>query len=292
MATTQELTLARAAPVRRGQRRDVAGILLWVVCGLVFAFLLAPLAILLLTSFTASRTVEFPPAGLSLQWYGRLFDTLLGRPGARPGLTPAIWFSVRLGVITAALSVAVGVLGALALHKYRFWGKLAFNNLFLLPLTFPQLVIGVALLLMFSELRLFSSERFIRLLIGHVIIAVPYVILTVGASLAVYEEDVEEAARSLGANATQTFWHITLPLIRPGIIAGAIFAFITSFTQFTISFFLFSGSSIPLPIWLYDFISHGHDPLLAAISVFLIAMTFLVVIALERLIGVRRIFSR
>src|SRR5690242_8801665 len=113
MATTRELTIARSVPVRRRQRRDIAGIVLWVVCGLVFAFLLAPLAILLLTSFTASRTVEFPPAGLSLQWYGRLVDTLLGRLGARPGLTPAIWFSVRLGVITAALSVATGVLAAL-----------------------------------------------------------------------------------------------------------------------------------------------------------------------------------
>lgn len=293
MAATRELTIARPLTVRRrGHRRDLAGIALWAFCGLVFAFLLAPLAILLLTSFTASRTVEFPPAGLSLRWYATLIDALQGKPGTRIGLTPSIWFSIRLGVSVAALSVVTGVLGALALHKYRFWGKQIFHNLFLLPLTFPQLVIGVALLLMFSELHLFSSNRYARLLIGHVIIAVPYVILTVGASLAVYEEDVEEAARSLGANAVQTFWHITLPLIRPGIIAGAIFAFITSFTQFTISYFLFAGSSIPLPIWLYDFISHGHDPLLAAISVFLIAMTCLVVFVLERLIGVRRIFSR
>lgn len=286
MAATRELTLV----ARRHRRLDLAGILLWGFGGLVFAFLLAPLIILLLTSFTASRTVEFPPAGLSLRWYATLFDTLQGKPGTRFGLTPSIWFSISLGVLVALVSVVSGVLAALALHKYRFWGKNLVNNMFLLPLTFPSLVTGVALLLMFSELRLFSSQRFIRLLMGHVIVAVPYVILTVGASLSVYEEDVEEAARSLGANPTQTFWHITLPLIRPGIIAGAVFAFITSFTQFTISFFLSFGIN-PLPIWLYDFISLGHDPLLSSISVFLIAMTFLVVFVLERLIGVRRIFG-
>ncbi len=292
MAATRELTLPHAAALRRRRHKvDVAGLLLWLFAGLVFTFLLAPLGILLLTSFTASRTVEFPPAGLSLRWYALLLHTLQGEPGTRPGLSSALSVSVSLGALVAALSVFAGVLAALALRKYRFWGKEAIQNMFLLPLTFPQLVIGIGLLLMFSELHLFSSQRFFRLLIGHVVISIPYVILTVGASLAVYEEDVEEAARSLGANAWQTLWHVTLPLIRPGIIAGAVFAFITSFTQFTISFFLSFGSATPLPIWLYDFISHGHDPLLAAISVFLIALTFVVVFVLERLIGIRRIFA-
>ena len=117
----------------------------------------------------------------------------------------------------------------------------------------------------------------------------PIVVLSVTASLKVYEEEVEEAARSLGANPLQTFWHITLPLIRPGIFAGAVFAFVTSFTNFTVSFFLSSGSVKPMPIWIYEFIMNGHNPLLAAISVFLVAMTVGVVIILERLVGLRRI---
>jgi putative spermidine/putrescine transport system permease protein len=289
MATTAELRLARTA-VQHRRRLDLAGVALWCFSGLVFAFLLAPLVILLLTSFTASATVEFPPAGLSLRWYQTLWRTLLGASGTRGGLTSSLQVSVGLGLLTAALAVIAGVLAAYALHKYRFRGKTIFNNLFLLPLTFPQLVIGVALLLMFSELKLF--DRFTRLVIGHAVISLPYVILTVTASLKVYEEQVEEAARSLGAGPVQTFWYITLPLIRPGIIAGAVFAFITSFTQFTISFFLSFGRTIPLPMWLYDFISHGHDPLLASISVFLIAMTFIVALALERLVGLYRIFGR
>jgi putative spermidine/putrescine transport system permease protein len=175
----------------------------------------------------------------------------------------------------------------LTLHKFVFRGKEVFQNLFLLPLTFPSLVLGVGLLLTFSEFRLF--DRFTRLLIGHVVTALPFVVLSVSASLKVYEEEVEEAARSLGANPLRTFWHITLPLIRPGIFAGAVFAFVTSFTNFTVSFFLSSGSVKPMPIWIYEFIMNGHNPLLAAISVFLVVMTVGVVIVLERLVGLRRI---
>ena len=276
---------------RRGRRLpDLGSVLLWAYVSGVVAFLLAPLVILLLTSFTASRSVEFPPTGLSLQWYGTLFDTLLGKPGTRVGLSSSIVFSLQLAVLSAALSVTCGVLAALALHKFRFWGRQLLNNLFLLPLIFPQLVVGVALLLMFSELHLFSSMLLVRLAIGHVVTSLPFVILTVGASLAVYEESVEEAARSLGANAAQTFWYVTLPLIRPGLIGGLVFAFITSLTQFTISYFLSTGVH-PLPVWLYDFISLGHDPLLATISVVLIAAAFAVVFIIERLVGVRRVFA-
>ena len=168
-----------------------------------------------------------------------------------------------------------------------FRGKDVFQNLFLLPLTFPSFVLGVGLLLTFSEFRVF--DRFTRLVIGHVVGALPYVVLCVTASLKVYEEDVEEAARTLGASPLRTFLNITLPLIRSGIFAGAVFAFVTSFTNFTVSFFLSIGSTKPLPIWFYDVIVSGHDPLLAALSVCLVAMTVVIVIVLERLIGIRRI---
>ena len=149
-------------------------------------------------------------------------------------------------------------------------------------------VTGVGLLLTFSELH--GVAPFLRLLIGHVIVALPYVLVTVTASLKLYEEDVEEAAESLGANAFQTFWyHYTLPLIRPGILAGAIFAFIASFTNFTVSFFLSIGSAKPIPIWIYERIVYGYDPLVAALSVLLVSITLVLLLVLERLIGIRRI---
>ena len=287
MGAATELTLARQVASRWRRRIDVAQIALVGVTWLVIAFLIAPIAIIFLTSLTSSVTVEFPPQGLSLVWYERFIATWLGGPGTRPALARSVWFSTYLGLLVSGLSTFAGVLVALTLHKFVFRGRELFQNLFLLPLTFPSLVLGVGLLLTFSELRLF--DRFTRLLVGHVVTALPYVVLSVTASLKVYEEEVEEAARSLGANPLQTFWHITLPLIRPGIFAGAVFAFVTSFTNFTVSFFLSSGSVKPMPIWIYEFIMNGHNPLLAAISVFLVAMTVGVVIILERLVGLRRI---
>ncbi|PYM67536.1 MAG: ABC transporter permease [Candidatus Rokuibacteriota bacterium] len=287
MGVATELTLARHVVSRWRRRLDVAQIALWGVTWLVLAFLIAPIAIIVLTSLTSTPTVEFPPQGFSLVWYQRFIATLQGAPGTRPALARSIWFSTYLGLLVSGLATFGGVLAALTLHKFVFRGKEVFQNLFLLPLTFPSLVLGVGLLLTFSEFRLF--DRFTRLLIGHVVTALPYVVLSVSASLKVYEEDVEEAARSLGANPLRTLWHITLPLIRPGILAGAVFAFLTSFTNFTVSFFLSSGSVKPMPIWIYEFIMNGHSPLLAAISVFLVAMTVGVVIVLERLVGLRQI---
>jgi putative spermidine/putrescine transport system permease protein len=289
VAVTTHLPLSRAAAARPRRQADVAGVALWAFTGLVFVFLFAPIFIIFLTSFTASRAVEFPPHGFSLIWYQKLLDALRDAPGIHPGLAKAIWFSMKLGVMTSLLATVTGVLAAYSLHKFEFPGKEAFQNLFMLPLTFPSLVIGVGLVLAFSEYRLF--DRFTRLLIGHVIITLPYVIISVGAILKVYEEDLEEAARTLGADAISTFWYITLPLIRPGILAGAIFAFIISFTNFTVSFFLSVGAAKPVPMWIFELIVNGTDPILSALSVFLIAMSIGVLVLIERLIGVRRIIG-
>jgi putative spermidine/putrescine transport system permease protein len=276
-------------PERRRGRVDVGGILLRLYVILVALFLLSPIFIILLTSFTPNESVEFPPRGFSLMWYGRLVDHLEGNPGTKPGLTPSILMSAQIGLVVAILAVVVGVLVAYALHKYAFPGKEVFRNLFLLPLMFPQLVIGVGLLLVFSEFRWFGY--FERLVIGHVILTIPFVILTVGASLEVYEQDLEEAAMGLGANPVQTFFLVTLPLIRQGIIAGAIFAFVTSFTQFTVTFFLYSGATKPLPMWIYEIVVMSVDPLLAVVSILLIALAIVVVVVLSKLVDVRRLFG-
>jgi putative spermidine/putrescine transport system permease protein len=280
----------RSAPRRRGWTRiDVTGILLRLYVTLVALFLVSPIVIIFVTSFTPTESVEFPPRGFSLMWYGRLIDHLEGNPGTKPGLTSSILMSAQLGVVVALIAVFAGVLVAYALHKFAFPGKEVFRNLFLLPLMFPQLVIGVGLLLVFSEFRWFGY--FERLVIGHVILTIPFVVLTVGASLEVYEQDLEEAAQGLGADPVRTFFLVTLPLIRQGIIAGAIFAFVTSFTQFTVTYFLYSGATKPLPMWIYEIVVMSIDPLLAVISILLIALAILVVLALSKLVDVRRLFG-
>jgi putative spermidine/putrescine transport system permease protein len=121
------------------------------------------------------------------------------------------------------------------------------------------------------------------------VLAIPFVVLTVGAVFEMYEIELDEAAMSLGANSLQTFVSVTLPLIQPGILAGAGFAFITSFTQFTVSFFLYSGLTRPLPMWMCEYIVMKLDPLLGVISVFLVGMTLVMIVGLERLVGLRRV---
>jgi putative spermidine/putrescine transport system permease protein len=280
---------AMAAPRRRAWWSDLGGIALRIYVGLVALFLLSPILIILLTSFTPTESVAFPPQGFSLMWYGRLVDHLEGGDGVKPGLSSSILMSAQIGIVVAILAVIVGVLVAYALHKYVFPGKEVFRNIFLLPLMFPQLVIGVGLLLVFSEFRVFGF--FERLVIGHVILTIPFVVLTVGASLEVYQQDLEEAAMGLGANPVQTFFRVTLPLIKSGIIAGAIFAFVTSFTQFTVTFFLYSGATKTLPMWIYEVVVMSLDPLLAVISILLIALAIAVVLVLSKLVDVRRLFG-
>jgi putative spermidine/putrescine transport system permease protein len=289
MMPTADHERADSVRPRRGRRLDLGGILLRLYVVLVGLFLLSPIAIIILTSFTPSESVEFPPRGFSLIWYERLGEHLQGASGTKPGLSSSILISAQIGLVVAALAVVVGVLVAYALHKYAFPGKELFRNLFLLPLMFPQLVIGVGLLLVFSEFRWFGF--FERLVIGHVILTIPFVVLTVGASLEVYEEQVEEAALNLGASPMQTFFRVTLPLIRQGIIAGAIFAFVTSFTQFTVTFFLYSGATKPLPMWVYEIVVMSLDPLLAVISILLIALAIIVVAVLSKLVDIRRLFG-
>jgi putative spermidine/putrescine transport system permease protein len=287
--TEQHESHVRHSWFARIRRWDFAGVLLRSYAFLVFSFLLLPIFIVFVTSFTATTTVQFPPTEFSLQWYYKFVLHLMNAPGIKQRLLQSILFSIGLGAIVAVLSVVAGVLGAYALRKYIFRGKEVFRQIFILPLVFPQIVIGIALLVLFSATRSFSL--FQRLVIGHVIIALPYVIMTVGASLEVYEEELEEAALGLGAGRIRTFIEVTIPLIRPGMIAASIFAFIVSFTQFTISFFLFSGEAKPLPMWNWEYISYMLDPTLAVISVFSVLLTMGVLIAIQRILGVESVIS-
>src|SRR5690348_992471 len=167
------------------------GIALRAWCGLVFAFMLLPIAIIVLTSFTGGETFAFPPNEYSLRWYLKLWDHLRDAPGIKPGLTTAFLLSVRVGVIVMAGVVAAGVLAAYALHRHRFRYLLLLRQYFLLPLILPQIVIGIALLVLFSHVRWLGPLE--RLILGHMILTLPYAIVTVGASLEALPPALEEA---------------------------------------------------------------------------------------------------
>jgi putative spermidine/putrescine transport system permease protein len=254
---------------------------------LVLAFLLAPVGIIVVTSLSSARTVQFPPPGVSLQWYVRFWDHLREAPGTKPRLLEAILTSAGVGAAAAGVTVVVGVLAGYALARGGWRGRELVRQLFVLPLLFPQIVIGIGLLVLFSTLRALSPLQ--RLVVGHATICLPYVLLIVAANLELYDRSVEEAALGLGAGPVRTFARVTLPLIRPGLVAAGLFAFIVSFTNFTVTFFLTGGGAKPLPLWLFEVVEFYLDPVLAVTSVFLILMTIGAALLLDRLLGIRRL---
>jgi len=260
----------------------------WLYIGAVFVFLLGPFAIILVTSFSSGRTLRFPPPGLSLQWYHRFLDHLAGAAGTRPGLVAALVTGTMVAASASALAVVVGVLAAYALARGRLLGRDVVRQVFVLPIIFPQIVTGIGLLVFFSYLGLFGPIE--RLVIGHAILCLPFVLLIIAANFELFDPAVEEAALGLGARPLQTFFLITLPLILPGLLAATAFSFIISFTNFTVTFFLVSGGVKTLPIWVFEVIEHFLDPFVAVISVTLLAMTVVIVLIINRLLGIARLF--
>jgi putative spermidine/putrescine transport system permease protein len=249
----------------------------------VFAFLLGPFFVIFVTSFSASQAMAFPPPGFSLQWYARFIDHILEVGDARQGFVDSILLSVTVGLGASALTVGTGVLAAYVFARSRWRARDVVRQLFALPIVFPQIVIGIGLLVFFSELKFGTPTT--RLVLGHAIICLPYVIMIVAANLELYDPSVEEAALGLGAGPMRTFFRITLPIVRPGIIAATVFAFIISFTNFTVSFFLISEGLRTLPVWIFNVIEHFLDPMLAVVSVMLIVMTAITAFIVDRLVG-------
>lgn len=272
------------------RKPDAGQILLYIYCGAVFCFLAAPIAILFITSFTAGETVAFPPEGLSVRWYLKVFDHLRDAPGEKPGLALALGLSLKIGAIVALLTSVAGVLAALVLYRHNFFGIELLRQYFVLPLMFPHIVTGTALLVLFSQFKIGQGE--IRLTFGHMLLALPYVITIVGAALQTMNPRLEEAAVGLGASGWKAFFLVTLPQIRPSVAAGAVFAFMTSFTAFTVSYFLYSVDAQPLPVWLYEYMAYYVSPMLAALSTVLILVSVVAIFVIDRLVGIGRIAKR
>jgi putative spermidine/putrescine transport system permease protein len=278
----------------RNTRHDWGTRLLNTYLVLFFAYLISPLLIIFITSLNSGLNISFPPTHVSTEWYVNLWSELRGVHGVafQPGLLRSIWTSLWLSMAATAGAVLAGVLAALGLNRLRFPGREPLRQSFLLPLLFPQIVTGVALALWFSTLR--GVPAWTRLMLGHLILTLPYVVVTTGASLETLDQQLENAAMNLGARPLQAFWYVVLPSIRSGVIAGAMFASLVSFSNFTVSFFLFSGGVKPLPVWIYEVMSYHIDPSVAALGSFLILLTLFVFVILRRLfflgrlVGLRR----
>lgn len=248
---------------------------------LVVLYLVFPLVVLIAASFTATDYLSFPPKGLSLKWYARL--------AGNAGFLDAAWVSLKLAGVATLIALIIGIPTALVLTRQRFPGKSAISALFISPLLLPAIVIGVAML-QYAHLVGFA-RTFTALLVGHVVIMVPYIIRTTMASLEGLPMNIEEAAQDLGANRFETFFLITLPQIKPGVIAGGLFAFIMSWINVEVSIFNSTAELVPIPVKLFNYIQYNIDPLVAAISAVTIYVAFAVVFIIDALIGIDKATS-
>ena len=241
----------------------------------VYTFILAPILVIIPVSFSETQYLVFPPQGFSLRWYVNFFKTR--------ELTTSLGTTLHLAVWTTVSATVTGTMVAIAIVRHRFRGRETIRTLLMAPIVMPRLVLGIAFLLFFSKTVL--SGTFGALLAAHLVVALPYVVRTVGASLVGLDRSLEEAAMSLGAAPWLTFRTVTLPLLKPGIMAGAIFAFVTSFDELVVSLFLTGPNLTTLPVQIYNYIEYTSDPTIAAISVVLIVFTSLVVLITERIVG-------
>ena len=246
---------------------------------LVISFMLAPLLIVCIVAFTPENTLTIPTTRFSLRWFKAVF--------AHPDFITSFWNSLWLALASATLATLLAVPAGLAITRYSFGGRGALNALFLSPLIIPHLVLGVALLRLFSLTG--ASGSFGWLVLAHVVVVTPYVLRLVVAASSGADLSCEQAARSLGASDLTVFWRITLPMILPGVSGGWLLAFINSFDEVTMSIFITAPSTVTLPVRMYMYATESIDPLMAAASALMVGFTAAVMVLLDRLYGLDKI---
>lgn len=242
-------------------------------------FMLVPLAVVVASSLSASEFLVFPPRGLSLRWYGAVLQS--------DAYLAAAWTSVRLALVTVVVSLTLGTMAAIALTRFAIPGRELIASLFLSPLILPSLIFAIGLLMVFSIYA--DGPSFTGLVIGHVVITIPYVVRTVSASLADMDPNLDEAARMMGARWWQRYGLVILPQCRTGMAAGAFFAFNISFDDAVVALFMRAPSVETLPMRIYSTLEFSPDPSVAAVSTIMIAVTIVLVVALDRAFGLARI---
>ncbi|HKV43292.1 MAG TPA: ABC transporter permease [bacterium] len=249
--------------------------------GLIYAFLLAPIVVVVLAALNSGAYLRFPPDGISLRWFAAFARSR--------SFTRSLAFSVELATIVTVVATVLGTMASLWLARSVGRFRDAMRVLVISPLAVPGILTGIALLVFFYALG-WSRTGLLGLIIGHTLISLPYVFLITSAVLVRFDRTLEEAARNLGASLAVTFWRVTLPLIKGGIISGAIFAFVTSYDEFNISLLLSGVGTTPLPIEIFDYLRFSFDPTAAVAGTISIAMALVVVLVTQRLVGLDSLY--
>jgi putative spermidine/putrescine transport system permease protein len=238
--------------------------------GLVCLFLVLPSLIVVPMSFNADNLLRFPPHGFSLGWYQTYFE--------REDWRSATWNSITIALAATILATALGTLAALALIRGRIVLRHLYIYLMLTPMIVPPIVSAVSMYGVFARLGLVGTLP--GMVLAHTVLALPFVVINVAAVLQRMDWRVEQAARSLGASSLRAFFLVTLPLIRPGVILAAIFAFITSFDEVVVALYVSGSSAVTLPVQMWSGLRFEINPVVAAVSTLLLGISLLTLLAI------------
>lgn len=250
-----------------------------------YLLILAPVAMIVLISFFAQEIVSFPADGMTLRWYTNAWS--------RPEFSRGLFTSIEVALATTAIGVPIGVAAALPLVRSAFPAKAAINSLLLAPLALPGVVAGAGLYMLYvateNALDTDIKGTMVGLVAAHTMLTIPWTVRLVVASLEGLDRSVEEAAANLGAGPFTAFRRITLPMMRPGIVAAAMFSFIQSFENLDLTLLLVGPGRITLPVAMLNYLEFRMDPTLAAVATAQIVLVGVLMIATDRFVKLSRI---
>lgn len=264
--------MAVAKPYRSPADR-LGAALIRIAAGLGFVFMLAPILAIIPLSFNGSSFLSYPLQGFSWQWYEAVF-------APQPWM-PALWNSVTIGLATTVLATVTGTLAAYGLSYTDFPGKRLIGALLISPMVVPLVITAVAVYLAFAPFGLVRS--FAGLVLAHTVLAIPFVVITVTATLHGFDRNMVRAAASLGAGPLTGFFTVTMPLTMPGILSGAVFAFVTSFDEVVVALFLAGPEQFTVPRRMFNALRDKLDPSIVALAVFLVLISVLLLVTVELL---------
>ena len=252
---------------------------------LVYAFMLSPLFFVVWLSFFEDAILYFPPSGYTLSWYQKAVTT--------PAFINGFLTSLQVAALAAAIGVTVGVMAALGIIRYRFRGNKPVNTLLLSPLLIPGIVAGVAIYLAYLQLENFLDRDIVGtyggLVVAHICLTIPWTVRLVSASMEGLDPSIEEAARNLGASSFKAFVRVTLPMLRPAIVAASLFSFIVSFENLELSLSLVGPGRTTLPIAIMQYLEFNLDPTIAAVSAVQIFLLGLVMLVTDRYVKLSQV---
>ena len=249
---------------------------------ILFLFLLAPVLLVIPISFSGEQILSFPPASWSFRWYVALAHNST--------MISAFTTSLMLGAIVTVLSLAAAIPAAYVIVRMRTKGSEFLYNLFTAPLLLPTIVLGLAILIVFASAGFLGS--FWGLVIGHLVITLPYALRVLATTLSNIPLACEEAASTLGGRPFTVFRRVTLPMMAPGIVAATALCFLVSFDEVVITLFLTGPRLTTLPVELFHHVESRADPLVASVSVLLIVLTLAVVLIVDRSVGLSKTFVK